>query len=60
MARRSKYARKEYYEVRTHEGNRLVSRHNTLMAARRAVIKKGRRGIGGTLRICNQDGRWYL
>lgn len=56
---RSKYARKTYYEVRTNPGGRLVSRHNTLMNAKRAMLRDyKRRGVAH--RICDQDGRWYL
>ncbi len=56
---RSKYARKNYYEVRTRPGNRLVSRHNTLMNAKRAMLQDYKKR-GATHRICDQDGRWYM
>lgn len=56
---RSKYARTKYYEVRTHPGGRLVSRHNTLMSAKRAMLKDYKKR-GATHRIYDQDGRAYL
>ena len=49
----SKYARKNYYEVVTWPGKRVVSQHYKLSVARKAVK-------GTTHRVRNQDGRYYL
>lgn len=50
---RSKYARKNYFEVVTYPGRRVVSRHYKLSVARKAVK-------GTSHRVRNQDGRYYL
>jgi len=49
----SKYARKNYYEVVTWPGKRVVSRHYKLSAARKAIK-------GKTHRVRDQDGRYVL
>jgi len=49
---KSKYAPKNYYEVVTWPGRRIISRHRKLSVARKAVK-------GTSHRIRNQDGRYY-
>ena len=49
----SKYARKNYYEVVTWPGRRVVSRHHKLSVARKSIK-------GTTHRVRNQDGKYYL
>ena len=56
---RSKYARKNYYEVRFVPSRRLMSRHNNLMVAKRVMLKDHKK-TGRIHRIYDQDGRCYL
>jgi len=45
--------RKNWYEVRTYPGRRLISKHYKLSTAKKAARKSD------SYRVCNQDGRWY-
>jgi hypothetical protein len=51
---RSKYARKNYFVVKTHPGGVVVSRHYKLSVARKVAKRRP------FYRIYNQDGRAYL
>ena len=51
---RSKYARKNYYVVKTHPEGRTISRHYKLSVARR-VAK-----MNPSYRVYNQDGRAFF